>query len=261
MSILRYIKYNSRRRMNMYFKLPALPFELDQVSELLSKETIDYHYSRHHGGYIEKLNQLLKGSKYEKSSLEEIITQAEGSLFNNASQAWNHTFYWYSIGSQYKKDSLADYPELKNAISRSFGSFDQFQAKYSEAALNLFGSGWVWLVLNVSTKNIEIIKTSNADNPIRQKHIPLLVCDMWEHAYYIDFRNSRAKYVAAFLKSINWKFVAANYKKKDIYNFTNIMRANISNQNEIVSRNVDELSYRLVGIGEQIAKGGDNELF
>ena len=186
------------------FTLPELPWKKDALSPIISEETIDYHYGKHHQAYINNLNNLIKDTEYENLSLEEIIKAAKGGVFNNAAQVWNHTFYWESL-----MPNASEKPEgeLLTAIEGRFGSFEEFKAQFTQAATTLFGSGWAWLVINQEGK-LEIIQTSNAETPIAKGLKPLLTCDVWEHAYYVDYRNKRPDYIANFFKVINWKKVA-----------------------------------------------------
>jgi superoxide dismutase, Fe-Mn family len=193
----------------MAFSLPPLPYAKDALSPHISAETLDYHYGKHHQAYVTNLNKLIEGKPEEKKSLEEIIVTSEGGLFNNAAQNWNHTFYWSSMkphgGGQPKGDLLA-------AITRDFGSFDKLKEEFSNAAATLFGSGWAWLVLQ--NGKLSVTKTANADLPMKHGQKALLTLDVWEHAYYIDFRNARPKYIETFLTSlVNWDFVGENLKK------------------------------------------------
>ncbi len=190
----------------MAFKLPELPFSNDALSPQISPETIQYHYGKHHQTYVDKLNDLIKGTADENKSLEEIILSSKGGLFNNAAQVWNHTFYWNCLspsGGGAPKGIALD------AINETFGSFNQFKEEFSNAAISTFGSGWAWLVKDSNGK-LKITSTSNADNPLTNKQAPLLTCDVWEHAYYIDYRNARPKYVETFWNLVNWDFVNKN---------------------------------------------------
>ena len=190
----------------MAFELPALPYAEDALAPTISAETISFHYGKHHQTYVTNLNNLTKDSELAEKSLEELICSAEGGVFNNAAQVWNHTFYWNSMspnGGGAPTGAVAD------AIDGAFGSYDDFKAKFAEAATTQFGSGWAWLVDNGS--GLEIMKTSNADLPMKHGAKALLTIDVWEHAYYIDFRNARPNYISTFLDSlVNWDFVAQN---------------------------------------------------
>jgi Fe-Mn family superoxide dismutase len=187
--------------------LPELPYAENALEPHISAETLQYHYGKHHATYVDKLNGLVKGTDFESSSLEELIMSADGGIFNNAAQVWNHTFYWNCLGPN---AGGAPQGELAEAINKTFGSFDEFKDLFSTSAANNFGSGWTWLVKN-SHGELEIVNTSNAANPMTQDKKPLLTCDVWEHAYYIDYRNARPKYLEAFWNLVNWDFVASNY--------------------------------------------------
>jgi Fe-Mn family superoxide dismutase len=192
--------------MIMAFELPPLPYSDDALEPHVSAETIAYHYGKHHRAYVDNLNKLTAGSEFETQSLEEIIRTAEGGVFNNAAQVWNHTFYWAclsSTGGGEPTGSLAD------RINASFGGFPSFRDQFTTAAGTHFGSGWAWLVVEASGE-LAIVATGNAGNPLRQKKTPLLTCDVWEHAYYIDYRNARPEYLKHFWELVNWDFVAGN---------------------------------------------------
>ncbi|MCF6235298.1 MAG: superoxide dismutase [Fe] [Gammaproteobacteria bacterium] len=191
----------------MEHKLPELPYAMNALAPTISQETLEYHYGKHHKAYVTNLNNLIKGTEFENASLEEIIKKSSGGLFNNAAQVWNHTFYWNSLspnGGGKPSGTLAD------AINAEFGSFEAFKEKFSTSAATNFGSGWTWLVKNQSG-SLEIVNTSNAGCPLTDDKIPLLTCDVWEHAYYIDYRNVRPKYIEAFWSLVNWDFVASNF--------------------------------------------------
>jgi Fe-Mn family superoxide dismutase len=187
--------------------LPPLPYNVDALSPHISQETIEYHYGKHHQGYVNKLNKAIKGTQLETLTLEEIIKQAEGSTFNNAAQVWNHTFYWHSLTPQKSEPS----EWLNEQLSEAFGSMDEFKKTFKEVALNRFGSGWAWLVVD-GNDQLKIISTSNADNPLTKGLKPLCTCDVWEHAYYIDYRNARDEYVDEFFELLNWAFIEKNLK-------------------------------------------------
>ena len=191
----------------MAHELPALPYAKDALAPTISAETIDYHYGKHHQTYVTNLNNLVPGTEFENASLEEIMIKASGGIFNNAAQVWNHTFYWNCLspnGGGAPSGALAD------AINSAFGSFEDFKQKFSTSAATNFGSGWTWLVKN-SDGGVEIVNTSNAANPMTDGKTPLLTVDVWEHAYYIDYRNARPKYLEEIWKLVNWDFVASNY--------------------------------------------------
>ena len=188
----------------MIIELPKLPYEMNALEPVISKQTIEFHYGKHHQAYVNNLNKLIPGTPFENASLDEMIMKASSGIFNNAAQIWNHTFYWNSF-----KPNGGGQPDGKfaEAIDSAFGSFDQFKEKFSTAAATLFGSGWTWLVKTLEGK-LEIIQESNAGNPIKNGHIPQLTCDVWEHAYYLDYQNRRPDYIAAFWNLINWEIVA-----------------------------------------------------
>ena len=191
----------------MAFELPKLPYEPDALEPVISKKTIEFHYGKHHQAYVNNLNKLIQGTEFENASLEEIIRKAEGGIFNNGAQVWNHTFYWFSFkpgGGGEPSGKLAD------AINRSFNSFTEFKEKFSGAAATLFGSGWVWLVKD-KDGTLEIVKESNAGNPLRSGQTPILTCDVWEHAYYLDYQNKRPDYISAFWNLINWEEIEKRY--------------------------------------------------
>ncbi len=188
-------------------ELPPLPYEKNALEPHISAETLEYHYGKHHAAYVSNLNKLISRTEFESASLEDIIMKAKGGIFNNAAQVWNHTFYWNSLspdGGGEPKGALA------NAITKAFGSFGDFKEKFSASAASNFGSGWTWLVKNANGE-VEIANTSNAANPMTNRLTPLLTCDVWEHAYYIDYRNARPKYVEAFWNLVNWDFAEKNF--------------------------------------------------
>lgn len=194
----------------MSFELPPLPYAKDALEPHISSETLDFHHGKHHNTYVTKLNGLVPGTEYEGKSLEEIITSAPaGGVFNNAAQIWNHTFYWHCLspnGGGEPTGAAAD------AINAAFGSFDDFKAKFTDSAVNNFGSSWTWLVKN-SDGSVEIVNTSNAGCPLTAGQTPVLTVDLWEHAYYIDYRNVRPDYMKAFWALVNWDFVNENLAK------------------------------------------------
>ncbi|KAB1183685.1 superoxide dismutase [Fe] [Photobacterium damselae] len=191
----------------MAFELPALPYAKDALEPHISAETLEYHYGKHHNTYVVKLNGLVEGTDLADKSLEEIIKSSAGGVFNNAAQVWNHTFYWHCLSP-----NAGDEPtgEVAEAINKAFGSFEAFKAQFTDSAVNNFGSGWTWLVKNTDG-TLAIMNTSNAGCPIVEEGItPLLTVDVWEHAYYIDYRNLRPTYMDAFWALVNWNFVAKN---------------------------------------------------
>jgi superoxide dismutase, Fe-Mn family len=191
----------------MPFALPTLPYAKDALAPYMSAETFEYHYGKHHATYIAKLNAAIEGTDWASKSLEEIILASDGGLFNNAAQTWNHTFFWNCLkpgGGGEPTGALAD------AITKAFGSYGAFKEKFSTACAGQFGSGWGWLVKNADG-SLEIMTTGNADTPMRHGKTALLTIDVWEHAYYIDYRNDRGKFIAAILDNlVNWDFVASN---------------------------------------------------
>lgn len=192
----------------MTFQLPELPYAPDALEPHISKETIEFHYGKHHATYVNNLNKLVPGSPFENASLEEMIKKAEGGIFNNAAQVWNHTFYWQCLGPN---AGGAPTGRLLNEIVSNFGSFDAFKETFSASAATLFGSGWAWLVVDGEGK-LHITQESNAGNPMRKGLKPILTCDVWEHAYYIDKRNRRPAYIDDFWKLVNWDAVAKYYE-------------------------------------------------
>jgi Fe-Mn family superoxide dismutase len=194
--------------------LPELPYRMDALEPYISRETLDYHYGKHHRAYVNKLNELVTNTNYENLSLEAIIRATRpvqgrtSPVYNNAAQAWNHAFYWQCLSPQVTSPDS----RLQDVLGTAFGSLEDFQQQFSRIAIGTFGSGWVWLVAG-NDGSLEIISTGNADNPLTDGRLPLLTCDVWEHAYYIDYRNARAEYLEAFWKIVNWDFVAAGYGK------------------------------------------------
>ncbi len=189
----------------MKHNLMELPYEQTALEPYISAETISYHYGKHHAGYVNKLNSLIEGTEYEDKPLDYIVQYAHDAIFNNAAQIYNHDFYWKGL----KNGSTAPSVEFLGLIERDFGSIKAFEDAFLAAATAFFGSGWVWLIVS-NEKKLEIKMTSNADTPIRHGDTPLLTCDVWEHAYYIDHRNARASYLSNWWKLINWNFVSEN---------------------------------------------------
>lgn len=191
----------------MEHKLPELPYALDALAPTISKETLEFHYGKHHQTYVTNLNNLIKGTEFENASLEEIVKKSSGGIFNNAAQVWNHTFYWFGLspnGGGEPTGALAD------AINAKWGSFDEFKKAFNAVAAGTFGSGWAWLV-KAADGSLELVSTSNAATPLTTDKTPLLTCDVWEHAYYIDYRNSRPNYLEGFWKLVNWDVVAKHF--------------------------------------------------
>ncbi|WP_298775373.1 superoxide dismutase [Fe] [uncultured Shewanella sp.] len=192
----------------MAFELPALPYANDALEPHISQETIEFHYGKHHKTYVVKLNGLIEGTELESKSLEDIIKTSSGGIFNNAAQIWNHTFYWNGLAPNAGGAATG---EIANAIEKSFGSFDAFKAQFTDSAVNNFGSAWTWLVKKADG-SLAIVNTSNAATPLTDEGVtPLLTVDVWEHAYYIDYRNVRPDYLAHFWELVNWEFVNQNF--------------------------------------------------
>jgi len=190
----------------MEHELPKLPYALDALAPVISKETLEYHYGKHHQAYVTNLNNLIPNTEFENMSLTDIIMKSSGGIFNNAAQVWNHTFYWNCLTPNATQPS----GKLAEAINKAFGSFDEFKKRFSQTAISTFGSGWGWLIKN-KDGSLEIISTSNADLPMKHDKTALLTCDVWEHAYYIDYRNMRTTYVEKFWELVNWDFVSKNF--------------------------------------------------
>ncbi len=191
----------------MEHKLPPLPYAHDALAPHISKETLEFHHDKHHQTYVTNLNNLIKGTEFENATLEEITKKSSGGIFNNAAQVWNHTFYWESMkpnGGGQPTGALAD------AINAKWGSFDKFKEEFTKVAVGTFGSGWAWLVKKADG-SLDLVSTSNAATPLTTDAKPLLTCDVWEHAYYIDYRNARPKYVEAFWNVANWDFAGKNF--------------------------------------------------
>ncbi len=191
----------------MPFELSPLPYARDALAPHISAETLDYHYGKHHAAYVNNLNNFIVGTIFEESTLEEIIREAEGVLFNNAAQVWNHSFYWNSLTPNGGGEPAG---ELSAAIESAFGSFDAFRQAFTASATAQFGSGWTWLVKQ-SDGTLAIVNTANAANPLTDGQTPIITCDVWEHAYYIDYRNARPAYIEAFWQLVNWEFAANNF--------------------------------------------------
>jgi Fe-Mn family superoxide dismutase len=191
----------------MEHTLPQLPYALDALSPFISKETLEFHYGKHHQTYVTNLNNLIKGTEFEAASLEDIVKKSAGGVFNNAAQVWNHTFYWNSMkpnGGGAPTGALAD------AINAKWGSFEKFKEEFTKCAVGTFGSGWAWLVKKADG-TLDLVSTSNAGTPLTTDVTPLMTCDVWEHAYYVDTRNARPKYVENFWNVVNWDFASKNF--------------------------------------------------
>ncbi|MFG6137037.1 MULTISPECIES: superoxide dismutase [Halomonas] len=191
----------------MAFELPALPYEKNALEPHISAETLEYHYGKHHQAYVTKLNELTEGTENANKSLEEIIQSASGGLFNQAAQVWNHTFYWHCLSPNGGGEPTG---ALAEAINAKFGSFEEFKSAFNAKAVGNFGSGWTWLI-KTADGGVDIVNTDDADTPVAHGQTPLLTIDVWEHAYYIDYRNARPKYLENVWNVLNWDFVAQNF--------------------------------------------------
>lgn len=191
----------------MNFELPKLSYELNALQPHISQKTLEFHYGKHHQAYVNNLNTLLPGSKFEKATLETIIREAEGGIFNNGAQVWNHTFYFEAFSPN---GGGEPHGPLGDAIKKTYGSFSEFKSNFTKAATTLFGSGWAWLVKK-DDGSLDLMQESNAGNPLRKGLKPLLTCDVWEHAYYLDYQNRRPDYVEAFWKLIDWDIVGKRF--------------------------------------------------
>ncbi|HIG78649.1 MAG TPA: superoxide dismutase [Fe] [Cycloclasticus sp.] len=189
----------------MAHELPALPYAIDALEPHISQETLEFHHGKHHATYVTKLNGMIGGTEFENSSLEDIVKNSSGPVFNNAAQIWNHTFYWNCL----TPNSTEPAGDLLAAINDAYGSVDAFKAEFTDKSVNLFAAGWCWLVKNADG-SLEILQTFNAGTPLTTGQTPLLTCDVWEHAYYIDYRNARPAYMDKFWALVNWDFVASN---------------------------------------------------
>ncbi|MBZ4202503.1 MAG: superoxide dismutase [Fe] [Methylovulum sp.] len=192
----------------MAFELPVLPYGKNRLVPYISEETLEYHYGKHHQTYVTNLNNLVPGTEFEGLSLEEIIMKSSGGIFNNAAQVWNHTFYWHCLAPDAGGEPTG---ALADAITATFGSFEKFKEDFTKCAVTTFGSGWAWLVKNADG-SLALVSTSNAACPLTTGQTPLLTCDVWEHAYYIDYRNARPAYLEAFWALVNWEFATANFQ-------------------------------------------------
>jgi len=190
----------------MAHELPKLPYEINALEPYISAETLEFHHGKHHQTYVTNLNNLIVGTEFENLSLEETVKRSSGGIFNNAAQIWNHSFYWQCLSPNSSKEPTGD---LEDAINQAFGSFTNFQEVFTKTAVTTFGSGWAWLVKNADG-SLAVASTSNAGTPMTSGQIALLTCDVWEHAYYIDYRNARPKYLENFWNVVNWDFVAQN---------------------------------------------------
>ncbi|MDF1758110.1 MAG: Fe-Mn family superoxide dismutase [Legionellaceae bacterium] len=192
----------------MPFTLPPLPYEMDALVPHISKETLEYHYGKHHNAYVTNLNNLVEGTPFAEMTIEDLIKKSTGGMFNNAAQVWNHTFYWHCLSPNGGGEPTG---KLADAINETFGSFAEFKEQFTKTAATTFGSGWAWLVQDIEGK-LKLSSTSNAGTPMTDGDTALLTCDVWEHAYYIDYRNARPNYINAFWSLVNWEFVSQNFK-------------------------------------------------
>ena len=190
----------------MAHTLPPLPYAMDALAPHISKETLEFHYGKHHQTYVTNLNNLIPGTEFESASLEDIVKKSSGGVFNNAAQVWNHTFYWNSLSPNGGGEPSG---KLAEAITKKWGSVAAFKEAFNKSAAGNFGSGWTWLVKKADG-SLDIVNTSNAATPLTTADVPLLTCDVWEHAYYIDYRNARPKYLETFWNLVNWEFAAKN---------------------------------------------------
>ena len=191
----------------MTHQLPPLPYDKNALEPHISAETLEFHHGKHHQTYVTNLNNLIAGTEFENLSLEEIVKKSSAGIFNNAAQVWNHTFYWHSLSPNGGGEPTG---ALAEAIEKAFGSFGKFKEEFSKTAITTFGSGWAWLVKNADG-SLALVSTSNAATPLTTGQTPLLTIDVWEHAYYVDYRNMRPKYVEAFWNLVNWEFAAKNF--------------------------------------------------
>ena len=192
----------------MAIELPALPFERTALEPNISGETIDYHYGKHHKAYVDNLNKMIEGTEFADMALEDIIKKSQGGMFNNAAQVWNHTFYWNCLSPNGGGEPTG---KLADAINAAFGDFATFKAEFTKTAVGTFGSGWAWLVQRPDG-SVALVSTSNAATPLTGEDTALMTCDVWEHAYYLDYQNLRPKYLENFWNLVNWDFIAGNMK-------------------------------------------------
>ncbi|MGH8073308.1 MAG: superoxide dismutase [Fe] [Lysobacter sp.] len=192
----------------MAIELPPLPYDKTALEPHISAETLDYHYGKHHKAYVDNLNKMIEGTEFADMPLEDIIRKSQGGMFNNAAQVWNHTFYWNCLSPNGGGEPTG---KVLEAINKAFGDFAKFKEQFSETAVKTFGSGWGWLVQRADG-SLALVSTANANTPLTTDDTALLTCDVWEHAYYIDYRNARPKYVESFWNLVNWEFVASNMK-------------------------------------------------
>lgn len=220
----------------MQHTLAALPYAMDALEPFLTQQTLFYHHEKHHAGYVKKLNTLILGTEYEEMSLEYIITQSEGAIFNNAAQTFNHNFYWNCLSP----DTTMPSDALLRKITEVFGGMEKLKETFINAALTNFGSGWTWLVLD-QHEHLKILNTSNAQTPIAHNETPLLTCDVWEHAYYLDYKNERAKYLEGFWQHINWDNASKIFEDKEHLNVVGLSAIINNDPDDPMSEYLDEL--------------------
>ncbi len=209
--------------MSKTYQLPTLPYKENELSDFVSEKTFHYHYGKHHQKYITTLNELLKESELKNQTLSKVLKKSDGKLFNQAAQAWNHTFYWFCLAPKSKRTSIEKIPILDQCIESSFGSKEKFASEFVQAGTSLFGSGWVWVTHKPGEKKLKISQGKDADNPVRNGEIPVLTCDVWEHAYYLDYQNDRKNYLIDYLKVVDWKFVVDQIEKNEPFDADSIM--------------------------------------
>lgn len=207
----------------MEFTLPALPYKLDDLHPFLSEEAMIYHFHKHHRNYVEKLNTLIKNTPFEEVDLEETVKASSGELFQNAAQAWNHTFFWLGLSPQTRFERPMNL-EVGHQIVRDFGSLENFERHFLHEGEKIFGSGWVWLVRGENGDQVSLFTTKDGDTPLTRGLCPLLTCDVWEHAYYVDYRHGRRDFLEQFLKAIDWNFVDDNFQREHPRHLTDLMR-------------------------------------
>ncbi len=204
------------RRFLMSISLPCLPYGLNDLEPYMSKRTLELHHGKHHRAYVEKANKLIQGTPYDDLSPEELIVRSyikNKKIFNQAAQAWNHSFFWECLSPRGEGAPTSD---VRQPLEKDFGSFEKFRDKFTQKASTFFGSGWVWLVQD-KDHSLSIVAMQNAGNPLAKRQVPLLVCDIWEHAYYVDYQNERPKYLENFWKLVNWKFVQLNLERSSLF--------------------------------------------
>ena len=206
------------------FKLPVLPYKNDELAPFISKETLEFHYGKHHKTYVDNLNKLIENTPHAKATLEVIVQEASGPLYNNAAQSWNHTFYWLGLTKSSSRPHAEPIGSLKEQIIKDFTSVQGFKDAYKDNIIKVFGSGWTWLVKDAASNKLSFLNTTNADGPLKTSSvIPIHVCDVWEHAYYIDYRNVRATYFDQFWNIVDWDFCEKNFNSSKPLNLSPLM--------------------------------------